>query len=64
MTNPLLDTSSLPRFADISPEHVVPALTQLIAEQRHKLDALLDDIPDPDFDSLVAPLEEMEHELS
>ncbi len=64
MTNPLLDTSSLPRFADISPEHVVPALTELIAEQRHKLDALLDDIPDPDFDSLVAPLEDMEHELS
>ncbi len=64
MTNPLLDTSSLPRFADISPEHVVPALTELIAEQRRKLDALLADIPDPDFDSLVAPLEDMEHELS
>ena len=64
MTNPLLDTSSLPRFADISPEHVVPALTQLIAEQRRKLDELLADTPDPDFDSLVTPLEEMEHELS
>lgn len=64
MTNPLLDTSSLPRFADISPEHVVPALTELIEQQRRKLDALLADIPDPDFDSLVAPLEDMEHELS
>ncbi len=64
MTNPLLDTSSLPRFADISPEHVVPALTQLIAEHRRKLASLLADTPDPDFDSLVAPLEEMGHELS
>ncbi len=64
MSNPLLDTSSLPRFADITPDHVLPALEQLIAAQRSKLDELLDSTPDPDFDSLVAPLEDMEHELS
>lgn len=64
MPNPLLDTSSLPRFADISPEHVVPALNKLIAAHRQKLDELLDSTSAPDFDSLVAPLEEMEHELS
>ncbi|MCH7820449.1 MAG: M3 family metallopeptidase [Proteobacteria bacterium] len=64
MTNPLLDTSSLPRFADISPEHVLPALSELIAAHRQKLDALLDGSSHPDFDTLVAPMEEMEHELS
>lgn len=64
MSNPLLDTSSLPRFADIAPEHVVPALEQLIATQRSKLEKLLEDTTEPDFDSLVAPLEDMEHELS
>jgi oligopeptidase A len=64
MSNPLLDTSSLPRFADITPEHVVPALEQLIATQRSKLEKLLATTTEPDFDSLVAPLEEMEHELS
>jgi oligopeptidase A len=64
MPNPLLDTSSLPRFADLSPEQVVPALNELIAAHRKKLEALLDETPAPDFDSLVAPLEEMEHELS
>ena len=64
MSNPLLDTSSLPRFAELLPEHVVPALSELIAAHRQKLEALLDDTPNPDFDSLVAPLEEMEHELS
>ena len=64
MTNPLLDTSSLPRFADIAPEHVMPALSELIAAHRQKLDELLDAPGEPDFMSLVAPLEEMEHELS
>jgi oligopeptidase A len=64
MTNPLLDTSSLPRFADIAPEHVVPALNELIAIHRQRLDALLENSADPSFDSLVLPLEEMEHELS
>jgi oligopeptidase A len=64
MSNPLLDTSSLPRFAELLPEQVVPALSELIAAHRQKLEALLDNTPEPDFDSLVAPLEEMEHELS
>jgi oligopeptidase A len=64
MTNPLLDTTSLPRFAEISPEHVMPALSELIAAHRQKLDELLANTPKPDFDSLVAPLEEMDHELS
>jgi len=64
MTNPLLDTSTLPRFADIAPEHVMPALSELIAAHRQKLDELLDASTEPDFTSLVAPLEEMDHELS
>ena len=64
MPNPLLDTSSLPRFAELAPDQVVPALSELIAAHRQKLEALLDETPRPDFDSLVAPLEEVEHELS
>ena len=64
MTNPLLDTSSLPRFHDIAPEHVIPALTQLIADHRQRLDILLSNNTEPEFDTIVAPLEDMEHELS
>ena len=64
MSNPLLDTSSLPRFAEIAPEHVLPALEQLISAHRSRLDELLNTATDPDFDSLVLPLEDMEHELS
>ena len=32
--NPLLDFSALPRFSEIKPEHVNPAVEQLIAEAR------------------------------
>ena len=64
MSNPLLDTSSLLRFAEIAPEHVLPALEQLISAHRSKLDELLNDATEHDFESLVLPLEDMEHELS
>jgi oligopeptidase A len=64
MSNPLLDTSALPRFGDIAPEDALPALKKLISEHRGKLAALLDDPNPQDFETLVTPLEEMNHELS
>jgi oligopeptidase A len=60
--NPLLDTSSLPRFAEIRPEHALPAVTELIAGHRRKLAELLE-LGEMSFDALVTPLEEMGHEL-
>ena len=32
--NPLLDFSGLPRFAELKPEHVSPAVELLLAESR------------------------------
>ena len=64
MSNPLLDTRSLPRFDELAPEQVLPALRELIAAHRQKLDELLESHTDPDFESLVLPLEQMEHELA
>ena len=63
MNNPLLDTSSLPRFDEIKPEHVVPAIEKVIADHRARLDELLDTSIQPDIDSLVSPIEQMEHTL-
>ena len=40
MKNPLTDFSSLPRFGDIRPEHVVPAVAALVAEGRATSEAL------------------------
>ena len=64
MTNPLLDTSSLPRFGDIDPDQVMPALNELLTAHRQTLNHLLGDDEDPSFDSLVVPLEAMGHQLS
>ncbi|HET6628137.1 MAG TPA: M3 family metallopeptidase [Woeseiaceae bacterium] len=64
MSNPLLDVQALPRFADIRPEHALPALTETIAGHRRRLDRLLDDRRARDFDSFVVPLEDMHHELA
>ncbi len=63
MNNPLLDTSSLPRFDEITPEHVVPAIEKVIADHRSQLNELLDANDEPDINSLVSPVEQMEHEL-
>ena len=62
--NPLLDTSSLPRFDAIEPAHAEPAIRQLISRHRERLAALLDADDAGSFDDLVPPLEEMDHELS
>jgi len=45
MTNPLLDFSDLPLFDQIQPEHVAPALDQLLAHAN----AALDTVTQPDF---------------
>jgi oligopeptidase A len=63
MSNPLLDTSRLPRFGEIAPEHVVPAIEKVIAEQKSTLDRLLASEEPFALDTLVAPVETMEHEL-
>ena len=63
MTNPLLDTSSLPRFDEISPDHVMPAIQKVISDHREQLESLLQDSGEPKFESLVVPLELMDQEL-
>ena len=63
MENPLLDTSSLPRFDEIQPDHVLPAIREVIANNRAELDRLLGSNQSPDIDALVAPVEHMDHEL-
>ena len=43
MTNPLLDFTDLPRFDLIQPEHVKPAITQLLADGRALIERLTAD---------------------
>lgn len=62
--NPLLDFSGLPRFADIRPEHVTPAIDTLLSENRALLERLVNDPAQPTWDNFVAPLEDANERLS
>ncbi|MCX8018374.1 MAG: M3 family metallopeptidase, partial [Rhodocyclaceae bacterium] len=62
--NPLLDFSSLPRFADIQPEHVAPAIRQLIAEYRSLLVGLESPATPATWDDFAAPLIDAGERLS
>ncbi|MFZ5593086.1 MAG: oligopeptidase A [Pseudomonadota bacterium] len=57
--NPLLETTVLPRFAHIRPEHVEPAIDQVLTENRARVEALLAAGGPYTWDNLVQPLEEM-----
>ncbi|HYD56632.1 MAG TPA: M3 family metallopeptidase [Burkholderiales bacterium] len=54
--NPLLDFSGLPRFAELKPEHVSPAIDELLAEGRATIAAVAGAAPT--WDAFVAPLED------
>ncbi|NWG32253.1 MAG: M3 family metallopeptidase [Rhodocyclaceae bacterium] len=54
--NPLLDFSGLPRFAEIRPEHVAPAIRQLIDEYRALLKRLESPETPPTWADFVQPL--------
>ncbi len=60
--NPLLEQGPLPRFDTIRAEHVQPAIARLLAEQRARV-AVIEAEPDPSFQSVVEPLEELRHRL-
>jgi oligopeptidase A len=61
--NPLLADATLPAFADIRPEHVEPAVRELLGHCRARLAAIAA-LPDPAFASVVVPLEELRHRLA
>ena len=54
--NPLLDFSGLPRFADIKPEHVTPAVDLLLSDGRSTVTAVSS--APATWEGFVAPLED------
>ena len=54
--NPLVDFSGLPRFAELKPEHVTPAVEKLVAEGRATIERVL--AAPVAWESFVAPLED------
>ncbi len=62
--NPLVDFSTLPRFADIRPEQALPAMEWVIADNRARIEALIARGEGYDWDNLGEPLEALGHRLS
>ncbi|MBA4380956.1 MAG: oligopeptidase A [Sideroxydans sp.] len=63
LANPLLNFSGLPRFAEIKPEHVAPAIEQLLDENRTLITRLLADDSLPTWDAFVRPMEDANERL-
>ena len=62
-TNPLLDFSGLPRFDIVKPEHVTPAIEQLIAHASAVVRQLEAPTATVNWDNFVTPLEEATEQL-
>ncbi len=62
MTNPLLDFSALPQFGDILPEHITPAIDQLLADARAAVRAA-ETVNPVNWDNFVRPLDDANERL-
>ncbi len=62
--NPLLDFSGLPRFAEVRPEHVTPAVEQLLQHNREVVEKLLADKTAPTWENFVLPLDDANEQVS
>ncbi|MDN5848198.1 MAG: M3 family metallopeptidase [Nitrococcus sp.] len=64
MNNPVLDTEGLPRFTAIRPEHVEPAIEEILADNRRRLDEILARAAPPSWENTIEPLESINDRLS
>ncbi len=64
MTNPLLERHDLPPFSKIEPEHVEPAITQILDENRGAIEKLLAANNAYTWDNLIQPLEDLDDRLN
>lgn len=62
-TNPLLTMTGLPPFQKIKPEHIEPALDELIKINRELVQQLLNDAEHYTWDNLIQPLEEADDRM-
>ncbi|MCF2949204.1 oligopeptidase A [Paraglaciecola aquimarina] len=63
MTNPICDLSGLPQFSAIKPEHIQSAIAEAIEACKSKITELLKQ-DSYSWDNLIAPLEEIDDQLS
>ncbi|HEY8095709.1 MAG TPA: M3 family metallopeptidase, partial [Methylobacter sp.] len=64
MNNPLLANSTLPLFSQIKPEHVLPAIDQLLTEARSSVEQHLQATQHYTWQNLTEPLEDVDDKLN
>ena len=64
MSNPLLDFSGLPRFAEIEDEHITPAIDLLLKENRAVVEKVRGDNRPPTWQNFVQPMVDASERLS
>jgi oligopeptidase A len=64
MNNPLLANSTLPLFSQIKPEHVVPAIDQLLSDARASVEQHLQATQHYTWQNLIEPLENVDDKLN
>lgn len=64
MSNPLLYFAGLPKFNEIKPEHVSPALDLLLSEGKQSIEALANSIETATWDSFALKLEDLDEKIS
>lgn len=64
MSNPLLDFSGLPRFAEIKNEHITPAIETLLKENRVVIEKVRADDHVPTWQTFVQPMVDANERLS
>ncbi|WP_372592319.1 oligopeptidase A [Guyparkeria sp.] len=63
MANPLLDTPDLPRFDSIRPEHIEPAIDEVLADNRERIRRRLEQGAPFTWENFAAPMDEMADRL-
>ncbi len=61
--NPLLDCKPYPKFDLIKPEHILPALSQVLTGNRETITQLCENEVKPTWDNFVEPLEAIDDQL-
>ena len=64
MTNPLLEFTGLPRFNEIKPNHISPAITQLLDECRSTVSQIRESELIPTWENFVQPVVDITERLS
>ncbi len=64
MSNPLLHFAGLPKFNEIKPEHVSPALDLLLSEGKQTIEALANINETPTWDNFALKLEDLDEKIS